>query len=100
MAASKEGKVETYFKEQVEAHGGITRKAKWLCRRGCPDQFWAFPARTAAPRAPNGFAEIKAPGQPLQAHQDREIKKLKAAGVTVYVIDSFEAVDNFIRREA
>lgn len=106
MAAHKEGKVETYFKEQVEAHGGITRKAKWLCRRGCPDQFWSFPKKQydkvpdeTYREAACGFAEIKAPGLPLQAHQQREIKKLKAAGVTVYVLDSFEAVDAFIRRE-
>jgi len=108
MAAHKEGKVETYFKEQVEAHGGITRKAKWLCRRGCPDQFWSFPEyryKNPDPGQPVrparfGLAEIKAPGLPLQPHQDREIKKLKAAGVTVYVIDSHEGVDAFIRREA
>ncbi len=96
MAAHKEGKVETYFKEQVEAHGGITRKAKWLCRRGCPDQFWAFPRGLGGG---NGFAEIKAPGEPLAPHQHREILKLKAAGVSVYWIDSFAAVDEFIRRE-
>lgn len=100
MAAHKEGKIETYFKEQVEAHGGITRKAKWLCRRGCPDQFWAFPNGPHRALPANGLAEIKAPGQPLQTHQDREIKKLKAAGVIVYTIDSFEAVDEFIRRFA
>ena len=106
MAAHKEGKVETYFREQVEAHGGVARKAKWLCRRGCPDQFWAFPARSGEVyrvgvnvAASNGFAEIKAEGKPLAAHQAREIAKLKAAGVVVYVIDSFAAVDAFIRRE-
>jgi len=93
MAGHKEGKVETYFKEQVEAHGGVTRKAKWLCRRGCPDQFWAFSASRY------GYAEIKAPGLPLAAHQAREIKKLRAAGVVVYVIDSFAAVDAFIEKE-
>ena len=97
MAAHKEGKVETYFKEQVQAHGGITRKAKWLCRRGCPDQFWAFPRGLGNGR---GLAEIKAFGEPLSPHQDREIGKLRAAGVIVYVIDSFAAVDAFIRRES
>ena len=107
MAKHKEGKVETYFKEQVEKHGGITRKAKWLCRRGCPDQFWAFPARSGSIYrvgvnfvAENGLAEIKAPGEPLAPHQSREIAKLKSAGVTVEVLDSFEAVDKFIRRYA
>ena len=91
MAARKEGKVETYFKAQVAAAGGITRKAKWLCRRGCPDQFWSFPA------CRYGLAEIKAPGEPLAAHQEREIRKLRALGVNVVVLSSFEDVDYFIR---
>lgn len=93
MAKRKEGKVEDYFIAQVKAHGGLTRKAKWLCRRGCPDQFFAFPKSF-------GMAEIKSPGGALEPHQAREIARLKAAGVTVYVLDSFEAVDNFIEREA
>lgn len=99
MAAHREGKVEAYFKQQVALVGGLTRKAKWLCRRGCPDQFWSFP------RSPDGLilgtrsglAEIKAPGEPLAAHQEREIKKLRAAGVEVVVLSSFEDVDYFIR---
>lgn len=94
MAAHKEGKVETYFKQQVEAAGGITRKAKWLCRRGCPDQFFAFP------KGPNGLAEIKAPGIPLNPHQQREIARLRSAGVVVVTLDSHDAVDHFIRNMA
>lgn len=94
MAHSKEGKVEDYFVEQVEKHGGITRKCRWLCRRGAPDRFWAIHGKR------NGFAEIKAPGCKPDAHQDREIKRMKAAGVTVYVLDTFEAVDKFIGKEA
>lgn len=94
MAKHKEGKVEDYFIAQVEAHGGLTRKAKWLCRRGCPDRFWAFGGIGR-----NGLAEIKPQGVPLEPHQARETKKLKAAGVVVYVLDSFEAVDKFIELE-
>lgn len=90
MAARKEGKVETYFKDQVSAAGGFTRKARWLCRRGCPDQFWTLGGAY-------GFAEIKAPGEPLRAHQTREIARLRNAGVTVAVLSSFEDVDFFIR---
>lgn len=95
MAKSKEGKVEDYFKEQVETRGGLTRKAKWLCRRGCPDQLWAFPGRRS------GMAEIKPPDRPKpDAHQAREIARLRAAGMTVYTLSSFEDVDFFIRSEA
>lgn len=94
MAKTKEGKIETYFKEQVAGHGGLTRKAKWLCRRGCPDQFWSSPEKRY------GFAEIKPPDRPkLDAHQEREVRRLRNAGVLVYVISSTEDVDHFIRTE-
>lgn len=95
MARHKEGKIESYFTQQVEAHGGVQRKAKWLDRRGCPDRFWAFPET-----ARNGFAEVKAPGERLDAHQEREIERLEKARVRVYVLDTYEAVDAFIKREA
>lgn len=90
MAKHKEGKVEDYLVEQAEKRGGLVRKAKWLCRRGCPDRFVALKL--------NGLVEVKAPGEPLQPHQDREIKKLRAAGVRVEVVDSFEAVDALVER--
>lgn len=99
MAAHKEGKIEAYFVEQVEAHGGITRKARWLCRRGCPDRFWAFRG-TQGRGSSNGLAEIKPPGQPLKPHQWRETNRLSEMGVEVVVIDSFEAVDLFVKRHA
>lgn len=90
MAKHKEGKVEDYFVQQVEAHGGLTRKAKWLCRRGCPDRFWAFP------NGNHGFAEIKSADGRLEPHQQREIARLRSAGVDVRVISDFGDVDQFI----
>lgn len=93
MSRTREGKIEQYFKDEVARHGGLTRKAKWLCRRGCPDQFWAFPGKR------HGLAEIKHHAAP-DPHQQREIAKLLGAGVPVRVISSFDDVDNFIRSEA
>ena len=89
MARHKEGVIEREFVQRVQAAGGITRKAQWIGLRGCPDQFWALGGRC-------GFAEIKAPGEKPEAHQQREIDRLRAKGVNVYVIDSVEAVDRFI----
>lgn len=91
MAHHKEGKVERYFVEQVKAAGGITRKAQWIGRRGCLDQFFAFSGGRY------GFAELKAPGGKPDGHQDREIKRLRALGVAVYVLTSSDEVDWFIR---
>ena len=109
MAHHKEGKIETYFCEQVELHGGLVRKSQWVGRRGCPDRFWAFPVKDwdlpetrAVTDGPyreecSGFAEIKAPGCKPDAHQQREIARLRASGVTVWVIDSLEKVNEFIQ---
>lgn len=89
VAKHKEGIVERYFIERVQGAGGMTRKAQWIGRRGCPDQFWALGGRC-------GFAEIKAPGCKPEAHQQREIDRLRSKGVNTYVIDSLDAVDRFI----
>ncbi len=88
----RESQIEDYFIEQVEQHDGITRKCRWLCRRGAPDR-WAGFRKTRR----SAFAEIKAPGKPLKSHQEREGRKLREAGQLVYTIDSYEAVDAFIR---
>lgn len=91
MARHKEGRIETYLVEQVEKHGGIIRKAAWIGRRGCPDRFVAFPAGGR-----HGYVEVKAPGEKLDPHQAREVERLRRAGVSVGVIDNFDAVDLLI----
>lgn len=91
MSARREGKIEVYLIDRVESRGGLIRKAKWLCRRGCPDRFVAFPSGGR-----NGLVEVKPEGEPLAPHQAREIERLRAAGVNVAVVDSFEAVDRLV----
>lgn len=93
MARHKEGKIEEYLIEQVEARGGLIRKSCWLGRRGCPDRFVAFPQG-----GKHGFVEVKAPGEALAAHQQREVRKLQDAGVLVEVVDTFERVDSLVMR--
>ena len=90
MGAEK--KAEDHFVARIEEDGGEVRKLQWIGRRGAPDRF-------AAVYYWHGFAEIKAPGEPLQDHQEREIERLISLGVNVVVLDSVEAVDRFIARE-
>lgn len=97
----RESKIEQHFVEAVTKAGGMTRKAKWLCRRGCPDRFWAFPEiewldPNEAPTTCFGFAEIKAPGEKPDAHQDREMARLRAMGVPVLVFDTVTAIDEWV----
>lgn len=89
MAGHKEGKVERYFITSVRKAGGLTRKTRWLCRNGAPDQFWAL-------NGCYGLAEMKAPGKQLKPHQAREMERLKAQGVDVRVFDETEQIDAFI----
>lgn len=88
MGAEK--KVEDYFVARIEEDGGEVRKLKWIGRRGAPDRFVAVFYW-------NGLAEIKAPGEELEAHQEREVERLRKLGVNVVVLDSVEAVDLFIK---
>jgi len=83
--------IENYLVKRVEETGGEIRKAIWAGRRGCPDRFcfWAKTKRHA-------WVECKRPDLAPDAHQAREIKKMKAAGCDVWAIDTKEGVDIFI----
>lgn len=88
----RESKIESYFKQQVEAAGAESRKCRWLCRSGAPDRYtFGWPAGRTA------FCELKAPGEKPKPHQRREMRRLRDAGLECYTIDSLEAVDVFIK---
>ena len=90
----REGPIENYLRRRVKEERGQIRKVKWLCRSGAPDDliWWS------GPRA--AFVECKAPGVPINPKdpQAREVDKLLRDGWAVYVVDSFEAVDEVIRQ--
>lgn len=90
MAKHKEGVVEDYLVEQVEAAGGLIRKVQWTGRRGCPDRYVSFPVGRC------GFVEVKAPGLKPDPHQAREIARLRSAGTLTGVVDSKDAVDHLV----
>jgi hypothetical protein len=86
--AIRERNVEAYFVRKVKEAGGETRKAAWIGRRGAPDRVVFL----------NGtyWVELKAPGEKPRPEQLREHGRMRAHGAPVYVLDSFEAVDNFM----
>lgn len=86
-----EGKVAAYLVRRVREHGGEQRKVEWSGRRGAPDRLILFPHVHA-------FAELKAPGQKPEPHQARELGRLRAAGFSVYVVDSKASVDAMLGR--
>lgn len=84
----RERDVEKYLVELVKAHHGEVRKLKWIGRRGAPDRAVFL----------NGFhlVELKAPGEGLRPEQKREQARLRAVGVEVRVLDSYDRVRLFI----
>ena len=86
----RESDIEKYLVIRVDALGGLVRKLKWIGRRGAPDRFVKLPDK------PVMLIELKAPGKVPEPHQEREIKRLRDAGIHVEVVDSKEQVDKIL----
>jgi len=87
----RERTVEAYFKAQVELTGGITRKAQWIGRWGCPDRWCGWPSTKLT-----AWVELKGDGGKLSIAQVHEISRLRDCGERVDVLRSIEEVDAFI----
>lgn len=64
--------------------GWITRRVQYISRNGCPDS-WCFRNGNVV------IIEFKDVDGTLQLRQEREIGRLRNAGMTVHVIDTYEA---------
>jgi hypothetical protein len=63
--------------------GWLHRKMQWIGRRGAPDDFFARDGKVM-------LVEFKRPGRDLDPHQQLEVNRLRAVGVTVHVVDRFD----------
>lgn len=86
-----ESKVEAHLVKRVKALGGEVRKVQWIGRRGAPDRLVMLPLETRTV-----FVELKRPGGKLEAHQRREHERMHKMGQCVLVLDSIEAVDQWL----
>lgn len=86
----RERNIEAYYRERLEEIGGLTRKFVSPGRRGVPDQISVIIG------VPVFLAEIKKPGEEPTKQQLLEHAEWRERGVTVYVLDSFDAVDEMI----
>lgn len=96
----RESAVEKHFRKQVLFHGGWVRKMIWPGHKGAPDRLaiWPLSMTPAWKTTPwIDFVELKRPKGPTAEHQKREHDKLSALGCNVFVLDTIEAVDNYIR---
>src|SRR5262245_43717561 len=84
--------VENYLIAQVEAAGGISAKMTVTGRRGWPDRLVILPGGKIA------LVELKRPkGGVWSATQKQLFIRLGELGVTLYRLNSTEAVDWFLR---
>lgn len=83
---------EQYLIAEVKRTGGWTRKVKWAGRRGAPDRLCGWP------NGRHAYPELKHPDQGwgLQPHQEREHKRMRAAGMDVRVLEGRDEIDTFI----
>ena len=85
---------ERLLKQLVEDAGGFVRKAKWVGVNGAPDRFCGFPKHGRS-----AWVEVKEADQDwgLQAHQEREIGRLRACGQEVRILESEWEVRAFVK---
>jgi hypothetical protein len=87
---------ENYLHKRVRELGGEHRRIKWLGHDKSPDDLVSLPGRFPF------LVEVKAPGVkfPHNAHeraQAREHERLRRMGFKVFVVSSFEEIDEVLR---
>jgi hypothetical protein len=99
----RESTVEMHLRKKATAAGALVRKMIWPGHRGAPDRLVIWPQgpeQYCVPliAATVDFVELKAPGKKPDPHQEREHAKLRSMGCRVVVLDTIEAVDEYIAR--
>ena len=84
------GKLQDYLKRVVQHSGGQYRKVRWEGRSGCPDCYvwWVWPHVA--------FIEVKAPGDRFSKLQEREVARMRRAGIPVYTVTCVEDIDRVV----
>jgi hypothetical protein len=97
----RESTIEEHLVNRVNERGGEIRKVKWINRNGAPDRLVMMPRSFAidgcVDRGQSVWVELKAPGKPLEPHQEREHRRMRYMGQRVVVIDSIEGVEALIK---
>lgn len=85
-----ESTIELAFREKVKRLGGIALKFIPLAFAGFPDRMAFLPGGRLI------LCELKRPGEPPRKLQLSRHRLLRSLGFTVIVIDSLEAVENWV----
>jgi len=87
----REKQIEAKLKREVEKAGGLALKFISPGTAGVPDRLVLLPGKEVI------FVELKAPGQKLRPLQRKRKEQLESLGFQVYVLDSYRAVENFMK---
>lgn len=87
----KESKIEKALKNKVEEMGGMALKFISPGMAGVPDRIVLIPKGRVV------FIELKAPGKKLRPLQLKRKSQLELLGFKVYIIDSLQGIDSFVR---
>ena len=86
-----EKEVEKYLIDQVKKYGGLCYKFTAPGNRAVPDRIVLFSGRTF-------FIELKRPGEKPRKDQLKKFKDFSKQNIRVYVIDTKDGVDQFIKK--
>lgn len=84
----RERDVEKHLVDCAKEIGAEIRKVKWIGRKGAPDRKLMHPTFGC-------WIEVKRPGKDLDAHQVREIARMREMGENVKVFSSIEQIDEY-----
>lgn len=90
MITMRESKIETYLKDSVHKRGGLCLKFSSPGVTGIPD-------RVVLSNGQTYFIELKATNGTVRPRQKYVHKEFNKRGVDVYIINSKNEVDNFIK---
>jgi hypothetical protein len=96
----RESDVEAYLVAEVEKRGGVAEKFSSPAKRSVPDRLILWPGikmSLSVVGAKVHFVECKAPGEMPTPAQLRDHKRRRDMGFHVWVVDSYESVDNYLR---
>lgn len=79
----REDVIEDTVVNKAEMAGWFVRKVKYIGRRNAADRIFAKNGRIV-------FLEFKAPGKEPRPGQEREMARMRAAGIEVHTCDSID----------
>ena len=82
----RENAIEQYLHNRVKELGGDYRRIAWIGRNNAPDDLLLLQGQ-------HMLVECKRPGEKPRPGQEREHERLRAAGLQVHVVSTFEEID-------